>query len=192
MKPMKADKLNIRMIVSKGEKTLSKKFWLNFLSAALGFLLVFFNMSISDSYLSLIISSLAIFTGFFFTLIVYITDKSVSKIQIIEESEKDATNLSKSQFKKDYVSFTKKIVSQISYSIVMSIALIVLSFLTQLELFSFEVYNIEIDLTCKLQVITSFLFYYIAFRLVYFVLIIISNMQSFFYGEIDQAHKKYD
>ena len=74
----------------------------------------------------------------------------------------------------------------------MSIALIVLSFLTQLELFSFEVYNIEIDLTCKLQVITSFLFYYIAFRLVYFVLIIISNMQSFFYGEIDQAHKKYD
>lgn len=192
MKSMKTDKLNIRMIVSKGEKTLSKKFWLNFLSAALGFLLVFFSMSISDSYLSLIISSLAIFTGFFFTLIVYITDKSVSKIQIIEESEKDATNLSKSQFKKDYVSFTKKIVSQISYSIVMSIALIVLSFLTQLELFSFEVYNIEIDLTCKFQVITSFLFYYIAFRLVYFVLIIISNMQSFFYGEIDQAHKKYD
>lgn len=190
---MKANRLHIFEIKKKGEETItSSRRYLNIVSALLSIFILLLNVRITETLLGVLISALAIFTGFFFTLIVYITDKSVSKIAQINDYQKEkAPSLSARKFKQSYIDFTKKIISQISYSILLSIFLIIVAFITQVNFFSFKQCNYTIDVTRIMELISTFIFCFTAFRLLYFILVIIGNMQSFFYSEIDQVQDQY-
>lgn len=190
---MKANKLHLLEIKKKGEASItSSRKALNFIAFLLAILMLLLQVRITTDLLGVLISSLAIFTGFFFTLIVYITDKSVSKIAQITENEKEITpSLSARKFKESYVDFTKKIIAQISYSILLSIFLMIVGFITQVNFFSFEIYTYHINVTEIMVLLSTFIFCFTSIHLIYFILIVIGNMQSFFYSEIDQIQDKY-
>lgn len=187
------NKLFIQEIKSKGESTISQcKTTINLFSLVFAFVLLFLHVRISKDLLDVLISSLAIFTGFFFTLIVYITDKSITKISKISEDEKlILPNLAFRKFKENYVAFTKKIIAQISYSILLSLVSILVVFISQVVLFETTICSLNINFTEIISVGSTFIFGLIATRLVYFILLIIGNMQSFFYGEIDQLDQTF-
>lgn len=190
---MKANKLHLLEIKKKGEASItSSRKALNFIAFLLAILMLLLQVRITTDLLGVLISSLAIFTGFFFTLIVYITDKSVSKIAQITENQKEITpSLSARKFKESYVDFTKKIIAQISYSILLSICLMIVGFITQVNFFSFEIYTYHINVTEIMVLLSTFIFCFTSIHLIYFILIVIGNMQSFFYSEIDQIQDKY-
>lgn len=190
---MKANKLHLLEIKKKGEASItSSRKALNFIAFLLAILMLLLQVRITTDLLGVLISSLAIFTGFFFTLIVYITDKSVSKIAQITENQKEITpSLSARKFKESYVDFTKKIIAQISYSILLSIFLMIVGFITQVNFFSFEIYTYHINVTEIMVLLSTFIFCFTSIHLIYFILIVIGNMQSFFYSEIDQIQDKY-
>ena len=89
---MKANRLNILEIKSKGEETISStRHKLNYFAFFSSLTMFFLNVNIDGDLLGVLISALAIFTGFFFTLIVYITDKSVSKLNLITEEQRSSS-----------------------------------------------------------------------------------------------------
>jgi hypothetical protein len=190
---MKANKLHLLEIKKKGEASISSsRKALNFIAFLLAILMLLLQVRITTDLLGVLISSLAIFTGFFFTLIVYITDKSVSKIAQITENQKEITpSLSARKFKESYVDFTKKIIAQISYSILLSVFLMIVAFITQVNFFSFDISMYHINVTEIIVLLSTFIFCFTSIRLLYFILVVIGNMQSFFYSEIDQVEDKY-
>jgi len=190
---MKANRLNILEIKKIGEASISSsRHKLNIFAFLSSLAMFFLNVNIDGDILGVLISALAIFTGFFFTLIVYITDKSVSKLNLITEEQKiNPPSLSATKFKQSYIDFTKKIIAQISYSILLSIFLILIAFISQTIFFSFEICEMKLNLTEIIKKSSTFIFCFSSIRLIYFVLIIIGNMQSFFYSEIDQVQNKY-
>jgi hypothetical protein len=190
---MKANKLHLLEIKRKGEETIvSARKGLNLIAFFLSVLMLFLHVRITTDLLGVLISSLAIFTGFFFTLIVYITDKSVSKIAQITDNQKDIMpSLSARKFKESYIDFTKKIIAQISYSILLSVFLMIVAFITQVHFFSFNICKHHINVTEIIVLLSTFIFCFTSIRLLYFILVVIGNMQSFFYSEIDQVQDKY-
>jgi hypothetical protein len=110
---------------------------------------------------------------------------------ITEEQKINPPSLSATKFKQSYIDFTKKIIAQISYSILLSIFLILIAFISQTIFFSFEICEMKLNLTEIIKKSSTFIFCFSSIRLIYFVLIIIGNMQSFFYSEIDQVQNKY-
>jgi hypothetical protein len=190
---MKANKLHLLEIKKKGESSItSSRKALNLIAFLLAIIMLLLQVRITIDLLGVLISSLAIFTGFFFTLIVYITDKSVSKIAQITENQKEiAPSLSARKFKESYIDFTKKIIAQISYSILLSVFLMIVAFITQVNFFTFDVCMHHINVTEIMVLLSTFIFCFSSIRLIYFILVVIGNMQSFFYSEIDQIQNKY-
>ena len=190
---MKANKLHLLEIKKKGESSItSSRKALNLIAFLLAILMLLLQVRITTDLLGVLISSLAIFTGFFFTLIVYITDKSVSKIAQITENQKEiAPSLSAHKFKESYIDFTKKIIAQISYSILLSVFLMIVAFVTQVNFFTFDVCMHQINVTEIMVLLSTFIFCFSSIRLIYFILVVIGNMQSFFYSEIVQIQNKY-
>ena len=186
---MESNRLHIIEIWKNGESSLGSKKWIvNVFLFLFAVLISFLGLRVSDSYLDVIIGSLSIFTGFYFTLIVYVTDKSVGKMNEITNRETEPSKIL-SKFIADYKSFSKTILSQISFSIVMAIALIFIALLTQLLPESSEsilVYGC--NLSYAYQLVISVLFFYLCGRLVHMILLIISNMQAFFHEEFNNSN----
>lgn len=142
----------------------------------IGALLEFYaKINISKDYIDGLISSLSIFTGFFFTLIVYVADKAANKKNQyrIEENEEDK------RFLNSYLTFTERLISQISYSIFLSILVIASSLLSQLKL------PCLVDGIC--EYINSGIEIVIFSLIVHFgiyLLLIVSNMYALFLEEI--------
>lgn len=196
---MVSSKLHIGEIIRNGENSLSKKKH-NLLYIFLALLIVFFGLRINKEYTGVIVSSLSIFAGFYFTLIVYVTDKTVNKI-----SSRDNVNALTNDYKrfiKDYKDFSKSLISQISYSIILSLILIIVCFLTQIMICSddciilkfsiikgFEYQYHEFLIQNIYQIIITSLFLFILFKLIFMILLIISNMQAFFYEELNSTEK---
>lgn len=191
--------LHIREICKRGEATFDKPWRLNIGLMLFGGVLVWVGFFVSDEYIGEIVSALAIFTGFYFTLIVYVTDKTVNKINDIskltnqrssdfnDQKNQEESELVKS-FKTEYKVFSERIISQISYSIVISLSLIFITFLTQLKFgwFSKECNDI---LNQYYHYFISFLFAFVAGKLIHLILVIISNMQNFFLEELQKSHE---
>ena len=143
---------------------------------AFGLFLEFYaNINISIDYIDVLISSLSIFTGFFFTLIVYVADKAANKKKIyrLEENEEDK------RFLNSYLTFTERLISQISYSIFLSIMVIAFSLISQLNLSCLS------NSICN--AINHFLQILIFSMIVHFgiyLLLIVSNMYALFLEEI--------
>lgn len=191
-----ASRLHIIEICKRGESTFKRPRLTNFCLLIFSVGLVYIGFFVSKDYIGEIVSALAIFTGFYFTLIVYVTDKTVNKINDIsgvsnsrsaEGSNKEESELLK-RFKSQYKSFSEKIISQISYSIVISLSLIFITFLTQLKIG----YLPKDFLKCVneyYQYLISFIFAFTTMKLVHLILIIISNMQNFFLEELEKSHE---
>ena len=205
--------LHIREICKQGEATFGSSKWtLNIIFVVFAGTLALFGFFVSHEYIGEIVGSLAIFTGFYFTLIVYVTDKTVGKINEIsnlsvpkpenttpEETEGtkpeagDPKKVSQpsqllERFKTHYREFSKNIIAQISYSIILSLSLIFITFLTQLK-FTWCLNGSLNGLNQWYLIGISFLFLFVTLKLVYLILLIISNMQSFFLEELKKSHE---
>ncbi|MBI0399998.1 hypothetical protein [Cyclobacterium marinum] len=175
------DNFHIREIIYDGFKTIQsrrKRFLLLVLIPSLVGALISFakGYSISESYINIIISSLSIFTGFFFTLIVYVADKAANK----KNDYRGKDNEEEKRFIDRYLNFTEKLISQISYSILLSIIIILLSLVSQLNIpciFSGS-FCLLVN-TCLLALILSIIVHFMIY-----LLLIVSNMYALFLEEI--------
>lgn len=187
---MTTNRLHIIEIYKKGELTLGRKRrWVNLLWLILASGLVCAGLKVSDGYVEVIISSLAIFTGFYFTLIVYVTDKTVQKIKDKEQDVDSFPEIYKS-FLRQYKEFSGNLISQISYSIVIAILLIFLVLFTQIS-FDFGCLNDYLSWLEAYLLLSNIVFLFVAFKLVHLILLIISNMQAFFFEEFNNTDKYF-
>ncbi|WP_341900789.1 hypothetical protein [Fluviicola taffensis] len=171
-----------------------KKIGINTSFSIVSILMSLFGFRVSNNYLDVIISSLAIFTGFYFTLIVYVTDKTVHKINEVERNPENEEVVSKLliRFLDKYKRFSKSLISQISFSIVIAVFLIFVSFLTQTltcECQKVMIKEVEIFPQMIYQIFITSIFLFLSCKLVHMILLIISNMQAFFFQEFDQSNK---
>jgi len=184
------DEFHIREILRDGINTVTNKgkryVLLILLPSLLSIVSVFFlGIYIKDNYVGLIIASFAIFSGFFFTLIVYVSDKATNKRKEYAHSSEESDQ----RFLKKYLQFSERLIIQISYSIVVSISAIILLFLTQFDFsltFSIKNYTIEIG---KIYFILINVFTLaVCFNFLLFLLLIISNMYALFLEETKSEH----
>jgi hypothetical protein len=186
-------KKRILEIIKTGEELIKpKRNALNLVCVFLAIFMTVLKVHITENLLGVLISSLAIFSGFFFTLIVYITDKSVNKIEQLNAFKAtEKTNISFDKFRLAYIAFSKSVVNLISYSILQAIFLIIVAFTTQVKLFNIEVLDSTLNLTEISRIIFTFLFCGLSMRMLYFILLIITKMNAFFQTEINQVHNHY-
>ena len=191
------DIIRIKEIITSGEFSIGgenrRRWQFNIIPLVLGGCFAFlFQIFISTDYLDILIGALAIFTGFYFTLMVYVTDKSSAKRkELLAEENK---NMLLDQFIRDYSNFVKSLINQISYSIVLAIIIIISLFGTQLNYPIFLPESLPVDYPW----IFSYLFpaivhtfvYFLIIKLLLFILLITSNMQAFFNEEISDSTKE--
>ncbi len=185
---MATNKFYLKEIWSKGASSLGKwRRWVNLLWLFLASGLVCLGLKVTDGYIDVIISSLAIFTGFYFTLIVYVTDKAAQKIK---EKEKDIETFPEiyKTFLRQYQEFSGNLISQICYSILIAIILIFLTLLTQVT-FDFGCVNGYISWFEVYLLLINTIFLYTIFKLVHLILLIIGNMQAFFFEEFNNTDR---
>lgn len=150
------------------------------------FVVLVMNLRFKVTEIGSIISALAIFTGFFFTLIVYVSDKAQTKKKEFQGTKNVADKI----FLEKYLSFSEGLIVQISYSIVTAIVLIVLYFLTA--------YDYE-PVICKIVDNSSFIETFVkslnifsfayTFHFLIFLLLIVSNMYAMFLEDVNTNNK---
>lgn len=138
----------------------------------------FFNLSIDSDSTNTLISSLSIFTGFFFTLIIYVADKANNKKRDLKLSiqEEDQRLL------KRYLDFTENLIIQISFSIVLSIIIIFILMFSQIDFNQFSELK-EISFWLK-KILDTMVFYCVVVLLIY-LLLIVSNMYAVLLHEVN-------
>ncbi len=176
------DRFHITEILKDGLHTvynpIRRIFLLFIMPLALSSLIVIvFKSLFTDFYVSIVISSLAIFTGFFFTLIVYVADKATNK----KRELKDSINEEDERFLKKYLQFSERLITQISYSIVLSIIIIAITVLTQFNICIFE-FSKHIELLYYNSI--SIIAFAAIFHFSICLLLIVSNMYALFLEEI--------
>jgi hypothetical protein len=174
------DKFHIWEIVKDGLLSIEKKKpWVFFYFPAIVscLLVVVFKAKITKDYVGFIVSALAIFTGFFFTLIVYVADKATNKKAEIGKL-KDETAL---RFLGKYLKFSEKLISQISYSIVVSLALIMAYIVA---VYDFKNIGLPANFSSGFSYFFNFIAFSITFHFIAFLLLIVSNMYVVFINEI--------
>lgn len=175
------ENFHIAEIISDGFKTIEnnwKRFFvLIFIPILIGSsLTIYKSIEVNEDYINIIISSLSIFAGFFFTLIVYVADKAANKKNEYrgKENEEDI------RFINTYLDFIEKLISQISYSILLSIFIICMSLISQLELPC-----LIIGPFCNyFNLFITFIIISLIFHFLTYLLLIISNMYALFLEEI--------
>lgn len=125
------------------------------------------------NYVGDLISSISIFAGFLFTLMVYVSDKASNKKKELMETTSDDIQI----FIERYLNFTSDLISQISYSIVFSIFLLIFLFISLIDF-----RNESLEKIIDLLVICGIVHFLI------FILLIISNMYALFLQEINGKH----
>jgi hypothetical protein len=185
---MISNRLHIIEIFQKGELTFGKRAnIINLLYITGALIFIYSGIRVCKSYVEIIISSLAIFTGFYFTLMVYVTDKTINKIKEINLLDEELSELHIT-FQKKYKDFSGNLISQISYSVVLAILLILLVLLTQIQIH--EIFNCDrYSLSQFFNFFSNLLFFIFSLKLFHLILLIISNMQSFFFEEINPSDK---
>lgn len=178
------DQFHIGEILKDGFRTVEdvpkRYFVLVIVPLVLGALLVYlFNVTISPENFGSFISSLSIFAGFFFTLIVYVSDKAANKKRELNKSNID----DEQTFFKIYMKFTNSLIIQISYSILWALILIGVFFLTQ---YNFEGALPTVISRFEKPIATFFDFIAVSSTLHFliFLLLIVSNMYAMFLQEL--------
>ncbi|SFD00750.1 hypothetical protein SAMN05421780_11913 [Flexibacter flexilis DSM 6793] len=151
------------------------------------FTVLFMKIKITKDYVGIILSSLSIFAGFFFTLIVYVTDKAANKkrefnIKIDkQEEEKEALAT--------YLEFCEKLIIQISYSIVFCIIIVFSVLTTQYDFCVLDNYDLIVIQNTVSEWITiccNIISIALIYHFVVYLLLIVSNMYALFLNEVKQ------
>lgn len=123
-----------------------------------------------------LLTTYSIFAGLLFSLIIVIVDKA-KKI-------KENVNITKEEhfyYVKRYLRFSKHLITKISFTIILSLVLIVLSLSTQLN---FGMHNVWLWLATHKSQIISFLIFYFTIQFIIMILQIVSEMYEVFLEEI--------
>ncbi|SFF19381.1 hypothetical protein [Sunxiuqinia elliptica] len=131
----------------------------------------------SSSLIGSILTTCSIFAGLLFSLIIVIVDKAKK----IKETKNEEV-LSEFYYLKKYLRFSKHLITKISYTILISLLVIVFSAFLNLN-FGLGKY-ISFVSTYKLHII-SFFIYYFSIQFILLIIDIVSDMYDVFLEEID-------
>lgn len=92
-------------------------------------IVVIIGARIDDQVANYFITGISIFAGLFFNLLLVVADKLNVKKRLLETDD----NIETIEYIKRYRNFSEQLISQISYTIIISIFLIMLMFLTHVE-----------------------------------------------------------
>lgn len=126
-----------------------------------------------------IISGLSLFIGFFFSLIFVISDR----IQLKKDELKSCNEIERSRksLLNAYIDFGQRIVGTITLTVYVSLALIVLILLSEVQ-FNFT-FITNSSITIFLQTINL----YLGTILLYLIVFILNEMYNFFYGQMQNS-----
>lgn len=149
-----------------GNKRPKAKIILFFVIIPIAFSLISLKVDKLYEIVDTLLTCLSIFTALIFTVLFIVPDKLTDRIKILKEKDDDATH----DYLIRFYNFTKSFVKQISFVIVLSLALIILLIMQKL-------YTCDI-----LTFINSSLFV----TLIFYVLIILSNMYILLMDDIER------
>lgn len=149
--------------------------------------LVFLGVKIDKEIASYLITGISIFAGLFFNLLIVVSDKMKHR-KIFFNSEKEHLK----NYAELYKNFSEQLTAYISYSIVLSLILIGLIFLTQID-----VNNINFILLTRKSIMVfefikdvfSFLVFYFGNQFLLILTIILSNMYIMLIDDINLEEK---
>lgn len=152
-------------------------------------LLLFNGILVEKDFANFLATGISIFAGLFFGLLFIVNEKYNSRKQILSEDVNEETI----NYLKRYKIFASQLVSQISYTICISIALIILNSIILLfynieismSILIFKKYDlIEIVNWSLLYTINGILFYLSA-QFIYFILVILSSTYVMLIDDLD-------
>lgn len=149
------------------------------LTIAIIFLII--GVTINSEIANYFITAISIFAGLFFNLLLVVADKlNERKKIIIADSDEETVN-----YVKRYTNFSEQLISQISYTIVLSLLLIVLMFLIHFKdwLPNFEWQYIKLVYHSLKCVLNGMIFYF-GVQFIVMLFVILSSMYTMLLDDI--------
>jgi len=178
-------------VIEKKDKAI-KLYIFDLLPIIISILIVTSNGILNESLTNILITGLSIFSGLFFSLIFVVTEKAKE----IRKEYTESTDDELINFKIRYLNFSKQLIAQISYSILIALMIILLAFLTKIELSSdlirFPNY-FQNGLALSKLIIPKLLYFILYILLIRFLIvfvIILSSMYSMFLEQINNTKIK--
>jgi hypothetical protein len=126
-----------------------------------------------------LLTTFSLFSGLLFSLIIVLVDKAKSrKLDLIKNDNEESKN-----YLKRYLNFSEQLISQISFSIILSFVVIIILLCSQLK-FDNEWFNNSSIKMLQLY-LSSFTLFYFSIQFIILLAVIISGMFSVFLEEID-------
>ena len=158
-----------------------KLFLFDILPLLLAVLLIWLgnDLSVIEEISTYLFTTLSLFAGLLFSLIVVIVDKAKSKKLQITSQDEEVLN-----YYQRYMNFSEQLITQISFTILLSLGIILFLFGKQLEVDVGYSFHAEV---CKwTNRGLDGLIYYFSFQFLIMLLIIISGMYSVFLDELKE------
>lgn len=149
----------------------------------IGLTLIAFEFKIDKDISTYLITGLSIFAGLFFNLLIVVSDKMRQR-KVLYNSEKD----DEKDYAELYKTFSEQLIAYISYAIILSLLLIILMFITQLNLKNFNhlIFSDSIKENLKIaRSIFNFFIFYFGYQLLIILSIILSNMYIMLIDDIN-------
>src|SRR5690554_5151817 len=124
--------------------------------------LIFLNQFLTENSITYFITGISIFAGLFFNLLIVVSDKMEKR-----KSQLESVYEPTSKYAKDYKLFSERLIASISYAILLSILVIGLMFLTQInyaKLISFFDKSIILCVSDFSDYIFNFLAYFVGLK----------------------------
>jgi hypothetical protein len=178
-------------VIEKKDKAI-KLYIFDLLPIIISILIVTSNGILNESLTNILITGLSIFSGLFFSLIFVVTEKAKE----IRKEYTESTDDELINFKIRYLNFSKQLIAQISYSILIALMIILLAFLTKIELSSdlIRLPNyFQNGLALSKLIIPKLLYFILYILLIRFLIvfvIILSSMYSMFLEQINNTKIK--
>lgn len=146
-------------------------------------LLCAFEVKINNDSSTYLITGISIFAGLFFNLLLVVADKMTKRKKLLNSRKEDI-----SHYAKLYKNFSEQLIAYISYAIILSLSLIVLMFLTQVDFAKIILVSSFKHIDC-IQIILNnlfnFLVFYFGYQFLTILLIILSNMYVMLIDDIN-------
>lgn len=149
----------------------------------IGLTLIAFEFKIDKDISTYLITGISIFAGLFFNLLIVVSDKMRQR-KVLYNSEKD----DEKDYAELYKTFSEQLIAYISYAIILSLLLIILMFITQLNLKNFNhlIFSDSIKENLKIaRSIFNFFIFYFGYQLLIILSIILSNMYIMLIDDIN-------
>lgn len=153
--------------------------------------LVFLNQFLTENSITYFITGISIFAGLFFNLLIVVSDK-MEKRKTQLESVYEPT----SKYAEDYKLFSERLIASISYAILLSILVIGLMFLTQInyaKLISFFDKSIILCVSDFSDYIFNFLAYFVGLKFLILLIHILVDIYDMLIHDMNmEEFQKYE